>query len=74
MCASALGSNEVMDRLQLFLKNFSVPFNFKLMNSGLGTCFDYDTTSGYLLPYFDSHGSIFQEFSWLKKKKKGFDT
>lgn len=30
----------------------------------------YDTTSSYLLPYFDSHGGIFQEFSWLKKDKR----
>lgn len=69
--ASALGSNEVMDHLQLFMKNFRVPFNFKLVNSGLGTSFDYNTPSSYLLPYFDSHGNIFQEFSWLKKKKNG---
>lgn len=32
-----------------------------------------DTTSSYLLPYFDSRAGIFQEFSWLKKEKKGFD-
>lgn len=37
MCASALGSSEVMDDLQLFMKSFTVSFNVKLTNSGLGT-------------------------------------
>lgn len=37
MCASALGSSEVMDHLHLFMKSFTVSFNFKLTNSGLGT-------------------------------------
>lgn len=37
MCASALGSSKVMDHLQLFMKSFTVSFNAKLTNNGLGT-------------------------------------
>lgn len=37
MCASALGSTEVMDDQQLFMKSFTVSFNAELTNSGLGT-------------------------------------
>lgn len=37
MCASALGSSETMDQQQLFMKSFTVSFNVKLTNSGLGT-------------------------------------
>lgn len=68
--ASTLRSNEIKHLLQ-FMKNVRVSLNCEPWHIFWLWC-----SFEYPLPYFESHGNVFQDFSWLKKKqttnKKGF--